>query len=62
MAIHAAEGPAQRWNPWNVVMAILLTAAVYALERLWAVAPVDALVDATFVGFISFLIFTWWRE
>ena len=49
----------QRWNPWNAVMAVLLTAAVYALERLLGVAPVDALVDATLVGFISFLILEW---
>jgi hypothetical protein len=24
----------ERWNPWNAVTAVVLTAGVYALERL----------------------------
>jgi hypothetical protein len=40
----------ERWHPWNAVIAVVLTAGVYALARLLGVAPADALVDAAMAG------------
>src|SRR5260370_21629292 len=46
---HAAKVPVRRWNPWNAVIAVVLTTGVFALERLLGVNPWDALVDAALV-------------
>ncbi len=51
----------RRWNPWNAVMAVAVGAAVYGLERLLAVPPGDAFVDATLVAFMTLLMLGWWR-
>ncbi len=58
---HAAKVPVRRWNPWNAVMAVVLTTGVFALERLLGVNPWDALVDAALVGLISFVILEYWK-
>jgi hypothetical protein len=58
---HAAEVPVGRWNPWNAVMAVVLTTGVYALDRLLGVDPWDALVDAALAGLISFVILEYWK-
>lgn len=42
-------------------MAGILTAGVYALERLLGVDPLDALVDAAVDGLISFVILEYWK-
>jgi hypothetical protein len=59
--MYAAEVPVRRWNPWNAVMAVAVGAAVYGLERLLAVPPGDAFVDATLVAFMTLLMLGWWR-
>ena len=41
----------KRWHLWPVVLAGGLATVVYALERLLAVDPMDALVDATVAAF-----------
>jgi hypothetical protein len=51
----------RRWNLWNVVMAVVLTTGVYALERLLGVDPLEALVDAAIAGLISFVILEYWK-
>jgi len=58
---HAAEVPVRRWNPWNAVLAVVLTTGVDALERLLGVGPWDALVDAAVAGLISFVILEYWK-
>ena len=51
----------RRWNPWNAVLAVVLTTGVDALERLLGVGPWDALVDAAVAGLISFVILEYWK-
>ena len=46
----------------TVGLAVGLGAAVYAIERVLAVPPNDALVDATLSGFVILLILGWWRS
>jgi hypothetical protein len=58
---HAAKVPVRRWNPWNAVIAVVLTTGVFALERLLGVDPWDALVDAAVAGLISFVILEYWK-
>jgi hypothetical protein len=51
----------ERWNPWNAVIAVVLTAGVYTLERLLGLDPMEALIDAAIAGFISFVILEYWK-
>jgi len=52
----------KRWHLWPVVLAGVLATVVYALERLLAVDPMDALVDATVAAFINWVILEYWRR
>jgi hypothetical protein len=60
--MHAAEVPVRRWNPWSVVLAVVLTTGAYSVERLLGLDPLDALVDAAVVGLISFVILEYWKR
>ena len=51
----------QRWNPWNVVLAVVLVASFFTLERLLGVEFTDALVDAPLAGFILWVILEYWQ-
>ena len=51
----------RQWNPWNAVIAVVLTTGVDALDRLLGVDPWDALVDAAVAGLISFVILEYWK-
>ncbi len=57
----ARVGPVQRWNPWNVVLAVALVASFFTLERLLGVDFTDALVDAPLAGFILWVILEYRR-
>ena len=51
----------RRWNPWNAVIAVVLIAGAFALERRLGVDPTDALVDAILTGFVGFAALEYWR-
>jgi hypothetical protein len=52
----------KRWYLGPAVLAGVLATVVYGLDRLLAVDPVDALVDATVAGFVIWLILAYWRR
>ncbi len=51
----------QRWNPWNLVLAVVLVASFFTLELLLGVDFTDALVDAPLAGFILWVILEYRR-
>ena len=52
----------RRWNPWSMMLPVVLTTGVYALERLLGADPSDALVDGVMAGFLCLVILAYWKR
>ena len=51
----------ERWNPWNAVIAVVLTAGVYVVERHSGLDPMEALIAAAVAGFASLVMLEYWK-